>query len=155
MATDADHASQSEELNNMENQNGTQTEFAYDGQEVALNDLKAQMEQQRKEAMKGSRFRQIEDGKTAQLSFTGKLFKRTSTGTDEKGNAYKADKIDLELNDKVAEGKDAGKNKLFSVGAKNRVVFEILGNIEKGRTTMLISRTGTGKGTKYSVTTPE
>ena len=137
--------------------NGAQTEFVSNGQEIGLQDLNTELEQQKKEAQKSSRFRQIESGKTASMTFTGKAYKRLSTGTDDKGVAYKSDKIDFELVDLIpAEAtKDAGKNRLFSIGAKNKIVREILLNIQAGKRTMLISRKGEGKSTKYEVTTPE
>jgi len=127
----------------------------YNGKEVAINDLEVELEAQKKESLKNSRFRQIDPGKTANLSFTGRTFKRTATGTDEKGVPYKADKVDFELVETVTEGPWAGKHKFFSVGAKNKIVREIMQNFKADRLTMLISRTGEGKSTKYGVTTPE
>lgn len=127
----------------------------YQGVEGDINALEQEMEAQHKEATKNSRFKQIEDKKTAQLTFTGKVFKRTSTGSDDKGTPYTAKKLDWELTDIIPEGKEAGKHKLFSVGATNSINREILANIKAGRMTMLISRTGTGKATTYKVTTLE
>lgn len=140
----------------MENQTTAQnSESVYDGVEAKLDDIEAEIDRVRKEAQKNSRFRQIEDGKTAQLVFTSKVYKRVSKGTDDKGIPYTADKLDLELEEKVAEGKDAGKNKLFSVGAKNSIVRDILAKIKAGQKTLLISRKGTGKATKYELTSLE
>lgn len=127
----------------------------YSGMETDVAGLEAEFEAGRREAMKLSRFRQIEDGKTAQLSFTGKAFKRATQGTDDAGVAYRAEKIDWELADMVTEGDNAGTHKLFSVGARNRVNREILSNVKAGHLIMLVSRKGSGKSTKYEVTTPE
>jgi len=142
---------------NNENQNPeAQTQSAlYAGQEVSFDELDADYRRAQEEAKKSSRFRQITSGKTASLTFTGKIYKRTATGTDDKGIAYTAAKIDFELAEMVTEGKDAGKNKIFSMGAKNKTVAEMIANIKAGRKTMMVSRTGEGKSTKYSITTPE
>lgn len=130
-------------------------EYEYDGYEVALTDLEKEIEQARKDALKNSRFRLIEAGKTAGLTFTGKAYRRTATGIDDNNNAYTAEKIDFELTDTVAEGKDSGKHKFFSIGSKNKIAREIMANLKSGSYTMLISRQGEGKSTKYSLTTPE
>ena len=127
----------------------------YDGIEGDINALEQEMEAQRKEAAKNSRFRQIDDKKTAQLTFTGKFFKRTTSGVDEKNIPYTAKKLDWELADTIPEGKDAGKHRLFSVGATNSINKDILANIKAGKNTMFVSRDGTGKATKYKVTTLE
>lgn len=137
-----------------ENENQAQTQL-YNGQETNLEELDADFKRSEEEAKKNSRFRQIASGKTAMLVFTGKVFKRVSTGTDDKGIAYKSDKIDFELVDIIPDGNDKGKNKIFSMGAKNKTVKEIIANLKSGQKTMNVSRQGEGKSTKYSVTTPE
>ena len=135
-------------------QTNEQTE--YDGIECEMNALQQDLELQKKEAQKNSRFRQIESGKTARLKFTGRVFKRTSSGTDATTNTpYIAKKIDWELAETVQEGRDAGKNKLWSVGESNSINREILANLQKGIKEMLISREGTAKATKYKLSTLE
>lgn len=128
----------------------TQNETEYNGVQADLNGLEQELEKQRHDALKNSRFRVIEPGKTAKLTFTGVIYKRTAEGTDPKTNKpYKSDKLDFELTETVAEGKDMGKHKLFSVGARSSIVRDILQAIKDGMTTMLISRTGEGASTKY------
>lgn len=127
----------------------------YNGQKTSYDELEQDYKRAQEEAKKSSRFRQITPGKTANLSFTGEIFKRTATGTDEKGIAYKSEKIDFELTEQVTEGKDRGRNKLFSIGAKNKTVSEMIANLKAGHRAMMVSRTGEGKATKYSITTPE
>jgi len=127
----------------------------YNGQEISFEELEQDYKKAQEDAKKSSRFRQITPGKTANLSFTGKIYKRTATGTDDKGMAYVSAKIDFELTELATEGKDAGKNKIFSMGAKNKTVSEMIANLKAGRKTMMVSRTGEGKATKYSITTPE
>ena len=135
-------------------QTNEQTE--YDGIECEMNALQQDLELQKKEAQKNSRFRQIESGKTARLKFTGRVFKRTSSGTDATTNTpYIAKKIDWELAETVQEGRDAGKNKLWSVGESNSINREIIANLQKGIKEMLISREGTAKATKYKLSTLE
>jgi hypothetical protein len=139
----------------MTNENQTNEQKEYDGVEYDINKMQQDLDAQRREAQKNSRFRQIEDGKTARLKFTGRAFKRTTSGVDAKGNPYTANKIDWELNEIVQEGPATGKSKLWSVGEANGINRDILANIQKGSYEMLISRTGVGKATTYKLTTFE
>jgi hypothetical protein len=129
----------------------------YNGTETNLDEIDKEYKKMQEDAEKESRFRQIHPGKTALLEFVmpPKVYKRTSTGTDDKGVAYSSPKLDFELTDIVPSGKDAGKNKLFSMGAKNSAARQIIAHLKAGHNRMFVSRKGEGKNTKYEVTIPE
>ena len=135
--------------------NPNQQKFEYNGVEIPMTDLEKDIAAADLEAKKSSRFRQIVDGKYASLTFTGRIFKRVSTGTDETGTPYSSNKIDFELTELVTEGPAAGKNKFFSIGEKNKVAKEIMANIRNGIKTMQIARRGQNKATKYIISVPE
>ncbi len=118
----------------------------YAGREVSLDEVEAEQVAAQREMSKNSRWRTIETGKVAQLSFTGKVYKREA----EYDNG-KSMKLDFELTDVTPEGK----NKLFSVGSTSKVASAIRKNLKQGHTTMFLSRDGEGKQTKYTVSVPE
>lgn len=119
---------------------------AYAGTETSLDELEKEEAQRDAEQRKISVWRQIEDGKTATLVFTGKVFKREAQY--ENGKSLK---LDFELEERTPEGK----NKLFSVGSQSKVAVAIRKNLKAGNRTMLLSREGTGKATTYKVSVPE
>ena len=129
----------------MEQERG-QSEFVYTGTETSLDALEQGMAQAEREQKKNSLWRSIENGKTATLNFTGRVFQREAEY--ENGKTLK---LDFELTEKTLEGK----NKLFSVGAKSKVARSIAKNLRAGARTMLLSRDGEGKATTYKVSTPE
>lgn len=118
----------------------------YGGIETDMQQVLLEMQQQDEEAKKNSRWRQIANGKTATLRFTGRIFKR-----DAQYEGGTSAKLDFELEEKTGEGK----NKLFSTGSKSRVARVIAQNIKTGNLTMLLSREGEGKNTTYKVSVPE
>jgi predicted nucleotide-binding protein len=130
-----------------ENQNEIgQRRFEYMGTEVSLNEAEEEAAKAVAEAKKNSIWRSIAPGKTAMLTFTGRVFKREAQW--ENGKALK---YDFELTEKNPEGK----NRLFSVGSQSKIARAILKNLKEGNMTILLSRDGEGKNTTYKVSVPE
>ena len=123
--------------------NETQNEI---GIQKSLDQLQSEMDEQKREAQKNSRFRQIDSGKTAILHFTGKVYVRTS-----QYEGMATVKLDFELEETTPDGQ----HKVFSVGSKSAAAREIVRLLKLNRTTMSIGRIGEGKSTRYSVSEVE
>ena len=105
------------------------------GEKVDLEEVKKEIEEHRAAT---SRFVKIEDGELAELEFTGVAYK----GINSYGNAV--------MSFELAEKNASGENKVWSVGANNTIVQELIGEMLEGNLRHTISRSGTGTETRYS-----
>ena len=112
----------------------------------SLEDLAAELDQQQKEAAQNSKFRQIQDGKTAILTFTGRVFQREA-----QINNSPVTKLDFELTEKTPNGI----NKVFSVSAKSVTARSLVHLLKAGKRMMSINRKGEGTSTRYTVSEVE
>lgn len=126
-------------VNRMENENQI-------GKQRSLDELQNELDEQKKEAQKNSRFRSIDPGKTALLHFTGRVFEREAQIN---GSATK--KLDFELEDKTPDGF----NKVFSVGSKSATSRQIVTLLRNNKKILSISRKGEGQATRYEVSEVE
>lgn len=122
-----------------ENMNGNE-------KQRSLEDLAAELDQQQKEAAQNSKFRQIQDGKTAILTFTGRVFQREA-----QINNSPVVKLDFELTEKTPNGI----NKVFSVSAKSVTARSLVHLLKAGKKVLSISRQGEGTSTRYTVSEVE
>ena len=123
----------------------TETKTGYSGVETTLAELASQQEAMRKEAQALSVWKSIDDGKTARLSFTGRVFKREAQF--EGGTSLK---LGFELSEKTPDGV----NKIFEVGNKSSLAREIIQRLRAAKqypVELLIKRKGVGRDTRYEV----
>lgn len=116
------------------------------GKQRSLEELQKELDDQKKEAQKNSRFRTIEPGKTAVLHFTGKVFER-----DAQINGSPTRKLDFELEEKTP----GGESRVFSVGAGSGTARQIVTHLKNEKKVLLISRKGEGTSTRYEVSEVE
>lgn len=112
------------------------------GKQRGLDELQKELEEQRKAIAQNSRFRTIQPGKTAILTFTGRVFERTAQINDSE-----VVKLDFELSDMTPDGQ----NKVFSVGNKSATAAKLVSLLKAGKKIVSITREGEGLATRYRV----
>ena len=112
------------------------------GTQRSLEELQAELEQQKREAMLKSRFRTIEPGKQAVLKFSGKVYERAA-----QINGVQTRKLDFELEEKTPEGTA----KIFSVGSRSSTAAQLVYKLKEGKRMLSVSRKGSGTDTRYEV----
>lgn len=124
----------------------------YDGVEANLDDIAKQQEEDKKKAQADSRWRSIEDGKTAQMQWTGKVYRREASY---EGNLMQ--KIGAEL----VEKNPKGESRVFEVGAKSSAARDMIRIIRKAKAenklpvTVFVKRKGMGAATRYEISEAE
>ena len=106
------------------------------GEQVDLNDLKNEIDERRQSS---SRFVKIEDGEIAELTFTGTVYR----GVNSFGNAV--------MNFELTDSNSSGEHKIWSVGASNSVVRDVIAEIMENHSVLKIMRSGLGMETRYSI----
>ncbi len=103
----------------------------YTGKQITL----VEAEKQADEARRPSRYVSIPAGHRIRMSFTGRVFQRHASGTNDDG-PWEAEKFDFELEYKT----DEGGNQLFSLAKINKIVPELIRQLKAGNKVLSISR---------------
>jgi hypothetical protein len=118
------------------------------GTRIELDDVEAEYEKARQEARENSKFVQLDPDTAEEFEFTGVVYARHSTGTDNTtGKAWERDVYDFELE----EATPKGEKKVLSFGKNNAIVPQLTKSIKEGKRTLTVSRSGTGALTRYKL----
>ena len=117
------------------------------GKQVSLDEASKIHSDKQAQQDVNSPYVKISDHETVKMPFTGIIIARSSSGTDDKGKAWNAEKFDFQLGVKTPDGKD----KIWSIGQSNKIVPQLIEILKKGAATIAVHREGTGTSTKYSI----
>ncbi len=117
----------------------------YSGKQTTLADLKNEIQKSEENKKQNSIYRVIEDGKTAMLELTGKIFERQA-----EYEGKKTDKIGFEISEQTPNGK----NKIFEISKHSKIavqLIELLTTNEKWPYRLYLKRKGIEKNTRYEI----
>ncbi len=113
------------------------------GVQKSLEELSTELREIRHEAQKSSRFKIIEPGKSALMTFTGNIYERQAII-----NGATVVKLDFE----ITEATPNGEHRIFSVSKTPRIAAILVDFIKAKKLGISITRQGSGIGTRYFAT---